>query len=195
MSAVRTLGCDNCLDERSFTWPTEVRDRQYVRGCQCPVCSDIDSQQSEYDTMAEDEMTREEVAKLRTCPDCNGSVATGATPEAVAFRPSDSVQQRVAELVERCHNGSASAEEQSELEDYIIAGTSQSMPVCDVTKPTNDALSKNSVVLADFVQYCERHPEYRFWQALHNWIGTASITVQGATGLPQDTFFWEGALR
>jgi len=29
------------------------------------------------------------------------------------------VQQRVAELVERSHNGSVSAEEQSELEDYL----------------------------------------------------------------------------
>ena len=37
----------------------------------------------------------------------------------VAFRPSASVQQRVAELVERTHCGSASAEEQSELEDDL----------------------------------------------------------------------------
>jgi hypothetical protein len=47
-------------------------------------------------------------------------IAAGTTPETVvAFRPSDSVQQRVAELVERSHSGSASAEEQSELEDYL----------------------------------------------------------------------------
>jgi hypothetical protein len=47
-------------------------------------------------------------------------IAAGTTPETVvAFRPSDTVQQRVAELVERSHNGSASAEEQSELEDYL----------------------------------------------------------------------------
>src|SRR5580700_8222982 len=46
--------------------------------------------------------------------------AAGTTPEAVvAFRPSDSVQQRVAELVERSENGSISSEEQSELEDYL----------------------------------------------------------------------------
>jgi hypothetical protein len=49
-------------------------------------------------------------------------IAAGTTPETVlAFRPSDSVQQRVAELVERSHNGSVSAEEQSELEDYLQA--------------------------------------------------------------------------
>jgi hypothetical protein len=47
-------------------------------------------------------------------------IAAGTTPETVvAFRPSDSVQQRVAELVERSRNASASAEEQSELEDYL----------------------------------------------------------------------------
>jgi hypothetical protein len=47
-------------------------------------------------------------------------IAAGTTPEAVvAFRPSDSVQQRVAELVERSNDGSISSEEQSELEDYL----------------------------------------------------------------------------
>jgi hypothetical protein len=47
-------------------------------------------------------------------------IAAGTTPETVlAFRPSDSVQQRVAELVERSKDGSISSEEQSELEDYL----------------------------------------------------------------------------
>ena len=47
-------------------------------------------------------------------------IAAGTTPEAViAFRPSDGVQQRVAELVERSQNGNVSAEERSELEDYL----------------------------------------------------------------------------
>jgi hypothetical protein len=47
-------------------------------------------------------------------------IAAGTTPEAVvAFRPSDSVQRRVAELVERSKGGSISPEEQSELEDYL----------------------------------------------------------------------------
>ena len=47
-------------------------------------------------------------------------IAAGTTPETVvAFRPSVSVQQRVGDLVERSHNGSISAEEQSELEDYL----------------------------------------------------------------------------
>ena len=47
-------------------------------------------------------------------------IAAGSTPEAVvAFRPSDSVQQRVAELVERSKDASISSEEQSELEDYL----------------------------------------------------------------------------
>jgi hypothetical protein len=47
-------------------------------------------------------------------------IAGGTTPEGVvAFRPSDGIQQRVAELVERSKNGSISSEEQSELEDYL----------------------------------------------------------------------------
>ena len=47
-------------------------------------------------------------------------IAAGTTPEAVvAFRPSDSVQQRVAELVERSKDSSISSEEQSELDDYL----------------------------------------------------------------------------
>jgi hypothetical protein len=47
-------------------------------------------------------------------------IAAGTTPETVvAFHPSDTVQQRVADLVERSRNGNASAEEQSELEDYL----------------------------------------------------------------------------
>lgn len=46
--------------------------------------------------------------------------AAGTTPEAVvAFRPSPSVTRRVAGLVERSKAESLSAEEQSELEDYL----------------------------------------------------------------------------
>jgi hypothetical protein len=47
-------------------------------------------------------------------------IAAGTTPEAVvAFRPSEIVRQRVAELVERSSDGDISAEDQSELEDYL----------------------------------------------------------------------------
>ena len=47
-------------------------------------------------------------------------IAAGTTPEAVAaFHPSNAAQQRVAELVERSKDGSISAEDQSELDDYL----------------------------------------------------------------------------
>jgi len=47
-------------------------------------------------------------------------IAAGTTPEAVvAFRPSEAVQQSVAELVERSKDGSISIEERSELDDYL----------------------------------------------------------------------------
>ena len=47
-------------------------------------------------------------------------IAAGTTPErVVAFSPSQGVQQRVADLVQRSKDGSISAEDQSELEDYL----------------------------------------------------------------------------
>ena len=47
-------------------------------------------------------------------------IATGTTPETViAFRPSDDVQRRVNELLERTQHGTISVEDQSELEDYL----------------------------------------------------------------------------
>jgi len=47
-------------------------------------------------------------------------IATGTTPESVvAFRPSESAQRRVAELIERAREGTISAEDESELEDYL----------------------------------------------------------------------------
>lgn len=47
-------------------------------------------------------------------------IAAGTTPQAVlAFRPSEGVQRRVAELIEHSKDGSISPEEQSELEDYL----------------------------------------------------------------------------
>jgi len=47
-------------------------------------------------------------------------IAAGTTPETlVAFRPSEPVQQRVAELIQLSRQGSLSDEDQSELEDYL----------------------------------------------------------------------------
>jgi len=47
-------------------------------------------------------------------------IARGTTPESViAFRPSETLQRRVAELTERVREGNISPEEQSELEDCL----------------------------------------------------------------------------
>ena len=47
-------------------------------------------------------------------------LAAGITPEAlVHFRPSAEVQRRVSELIEARKNGRLSAEEESELEDFL----------------------------------------------------------------------------
>jgi hypothetical protein len=47
-------------------------------------------------------------------------IAGGTTPESViAFRPSDALQRRVAELTECAREGSITPEERSELEDCL----------------------------------------------------------------------------
>lgn len=57
--------------------------------------------------------------------------------------------------------------------------------------------SKNSVLLKDFVQFCEEHPDQRFYQALRNWMQVPFLLV-GQLGYEeeikkiQDTFYWEG---
>lgn len=47
-------------------------------------------------------------------------LAAGTTPDAlVAFRPSHEATRRVEELVAKSKNGTMSAEEESELDDYL----------------------------------------------------------------------------
>ncbi len=59
--------------------------------------------------------------------------------------------------------------------------------------------TRNSEVLADFVQYCTTHPDERFWQALRNWSGYMAVGVtdtfsfdKGGYVDHRDTFYWEG---
>jgi hypothetical protein len=63
--------------------------------------------------------------------------------------------------------------------------------------------NRNCCVLKDFVNYCEAHPDQRFWQALRNWSGFGYIFVSnewdiydGTThdihDVAKDTFNWEG---
>jgi hypothetical protein len=37
--------------------------------------------------------------------------------------------------------------------------------------------TRNSEVLKSFVEYCEAHPQERFWQALRNWSGHSFVFV------------------
>ena len=57
--------------------------------------------------------------------------------------------------------------------------------------------TRNSEVLNSFVQYCQEHPDQRFWQALRNWSGYSFLYVTKGSGhiIPKDmydTFNWEG---
>lgn len=58
--------------------------------------------------------------------------------------------------------------------------------------------NKNTEVLADFLNYCNQHPEQRFWQALRNWSGFQYL-YKAEYHAPHyldvtytDTFYWEG---
>ena len=55
-------------------------------------------------------------------------------------------------------------------------------------------MNRNQKTLDEFVEYCKANPNYRFWQALRNWVGTPFLLI--SEGLPQsgqkDTFHWEG---
>lgn len=59
-------------------------------------------------------------------------------------------------------------------------------------------MTRNEKVLAEFVKYCEEHPQERFWQALRNWSGYGFVLVgHKPPELPwrkdwPDTFYWEG---
>lgn len=61
-------------------------------------------------------------------------------------------------------------------------------------------MTRNSKTLASFIEYCNNHPEERFWQALRNWVGFAFIVVSDYPPFDQnfgentveDTFYWEG---
>lgn len=64
--------------------------------------------------------------------------------------------------------------------------------------------TRNSDALASFTEYCQAHPNERFWQALRNWSGWPFILVATALDYgagpfkpPEfkgiiDTFGWEG---
>lgn len=58
--------------------------------------------------------------------------------------------------------------------------------------------SQNAALLNDFIGYCEKHPQERFWQALRNWSSwsyiLAGTSYLDLTIIPpqhiKDTFFW-----
>ena len=60
--------------------------------------------------------------------------------------------------------------------------------------------NKNKAVLEDFVRYCAKNPELRFWQALRNWSGYNYVLVANYEIAclddiwrhARDTFSWKG---
>ena len=53
--------------------------------------------------------------------------------------------------------------------------------------------NKNTTTLKSFVEYCEAHPDERFWQALRNWAEVDSILFNKSDKFEiEDTFYREG---
>lgn len=53
--------------------------------------------------------------------------------------------------------------------------------------------NKNEEMLLSFTDYCMKHPEMRFWQAVRNWCGWHAVWVSRDSD-PRDaidTFGWE----
>lgn len=58
-------------------------------------------------------------------------------------------------------------------------------------------MSRNAEVLADFIKYCNEHPDQRFWQALRNWstypfVYVSDNLITDTKANIEDTFYWEG---
>lgn len=52
----------------------------------------------------------------------------------------------------------------------------------------NPIETRNSKLLKEFIEYCETHPEERFWQAIRNWSGADKILYEKGDSV--DTFYW-----
>lgn len=50
---------------------------------------------------------------------------------------------------------------------------------------------RSKPTLGDFVAFCLKHPELRFWQALHAWTRADKIWLENMDGT-HDTFHWTG---
>lgn len=64
--------------------------------------------------------------------------------------------------------------------------------------------SENAKVLTDFVAFCQRNPEQRFWQALRNWSEMSFVLAvdnapfgseSNVSIIENDTFYWKGKGR
>jgi hypothetical protein len=52
-------------------------------------------------------------------------------------------------------------------------------------------MNQNQDLLREFVEYCEQHPEQRFWQALRNWSDASFIFLKMPDeSASRDTFYF-----
>jgi hypothetical protein len=55
--------------------------------------------------------------------------------------------------------------------------------------------NKNKEILDKFIEFCETHPEYRFWQALHNFCGSGYVMIGNKKDELADTFYFKELLE
>ena len=51
-------------------------------------------------------------------------------------------------------------------------------------------INKNKELLDDFIEYCNKNKNQRFWQALRNWSG-ADFILFTKEFCDADTFYWD----
>ena len=66
-----------------------------------------------------------------------------------------------------------------------------------IKKDFKKVATRNSELLEEFTQYCEKYPEQRFWQALRNWSESSYIILarfrdeKSGCWAGDDTFYFE----
>lgn len=79
--------------------------------------------------------------------------------------------------------------------DKLLASGSEEdlLEVEEIRNELRDSgVTKNSLMMTEFSQYCYDHPEQRFWQALRNWSKWAAVYVAKNDDHPKpmDTYYW-----
>lgn len=65
----------------------------------------------------------------------------------------------------------------NELCDWVNEYRKKMEKTSSILEEDKKSENKNIENLNDFISYCKKHPELRFWQALRNWSGYSYVLV------------------